>query len=135
MSANVGNKSDCQLNCFHAASCDNISDLLRLESNVTIEVTASANVKGHNIKLKYSDKVKEIARNGRGVISMNIIMWGYHCYRFCVHSGNIKTSLDQQYSGSDVAPSLLILNGTHFPSSHWILQTQFPLYKSSSNSS
>lgn len=62
-------------------------------------------------------------------------MWGYHFYRFCVHSGNIKTPLDQQYSGSDVAPSLLILNGTHFPSSHWILQTQFPLYKSPSNSS
>lgn len=52
-------------------------------------------------------------------------MGGYHCYRFCVHSGNIKTSLDQQYSGSDVAPSLPILNGTHFPSSHWILQLNF----------
>lgn len=68
MSANVRNKSDCQLNCFHAASCDNISDLLWLKSNLILKVTASANVKEHNIKPKYSDKVKEIVRNGRGVI-------------------------------------------------------------------
>lgn len=68
MSANVRNESHCHLNCFHAASCDNISDLLRLKSNVTFKVTTSANVKEHNIKPKYSDEVKEIARNGRGVI-------------------------------------------------------------------